>query len=164
VSAYLGAAASIANKQYLTAAGSILTVETRHNTYLIGTNGGNPVPVAFSTPLDFDEVYSLASAFIVSCPASNPVIPVKAFPALSVQGTGAVSAGECISVSGSWTDGIYAVILSGLDSYAVAVEDNKFKFPSDPTITGQVYLVFSTAETATDDTIIAGPAILVANE
>jgi hypothetical protein len=139
-------------------------VEARHNTYLIGANGGNPVPVAFSTPLDFDEVYSLASAFIVSCPASNPTLPVKAFPALTVMGTGAVSAGEWISVSGSWTSGIYAVILSGLDSYAVAVKNNQFQFPSDPSIAGQVYLVFSTAETATDDTIIAGPAILVANE
>jgi hypothetical protein len=141
VSAYLGAAASITNKQYLTAAGSILTIEARHNTYLLGANRGNPVPSAFDTPLDFDEVYSLASAFIVSCPPSNPALPVKAFPALAVIGGTAVKAGQTVNVAGSWTDGIYAVILSGLNSYSVQVENNQFQFPSSASITGQVWLV-----------------------
>jgi hypothetical protein len=129
-------------KEYLTAAGSILTIEARHNTYLLGANKGNPVPAPFDTPLDFDEVYSIASAFIVSCPKSNPTLPVKAFPPLTVQGSAAVASGETIHVMGSWTDGTYAIVLAGLMTYPVQVVDNKFQFPADPVIKGQVFRCF----------------------
>ena len=138
MSAYLGAAASIATKAYLTAAGSILTIEAQHNTYLIGANKGDPVPSAFDTPLDFNEVYSLASAFIVSCPASNPALPFIAFPKLTVKGSGEVKSGEEICVEGVWPDSTYAVVISGLKTYSVKAKDNRFTFPSDPSIMGQV--------------------------
>ena len=82
VSAYLGAAADIMSKTYLTAAGSILTVEARHSSYLRAGLKQKPYPQAFDAPLTLDEVYSLASQFIVSCPESNPALPVKAFPKL----------------------------------------------------------------------------------
>ena len=106
----------ISNKDYLTAAGSILTVEARHNTYLLGANKGNPIPGAFDTPLGVNEVYTIAAQFIQSCPASNPALPVKAFPTLSVAGSNAVTAGETIKVSGNWNDGTYAVVIAGLDT------------------------------------------------
>jgi Ferritin-like domain len=55
VSAYLGAAADIANPDYLTVAGSILTVEARHNSYLRAALSEAPYPAPFDTPLDFDQ-------------------------------------------------------------------------------------------------------------
>jgi hypothetical protein len=90
VSAYLGAAASIMEKAYLTAAGSILTVEARHVSYVRNAIKEAPFPQPFDAPLSLDEVYSLAVQFITSCPSTNPPLPVKAFPVLALSPTTAM--------------------------------------------------------------------------
>jgi hypothetical protein len=100
VSAYLGAAASISTAAYLTAAGSILTVEARHNAYIRAALGERPFAQPFDTPLDYNEVYTLASPFIVDCPSTNPpFLPVEAFPALSVTGQAPIRTGSTIILS-----------------------------------------------------------------
>ena len=55
VSAYLGAAADIANPNYLTVGGSILTVEARHSSYLRAALSEVPFAAPFDTPLDFSQ-------------------------------------------------------------------------------------------------------------
>lgn len=103
VSAYLGAAASISTKAYLTAAASILTVESRHNAYLRAALKESPFAQPFDAPLDFDEVYTLASAFITSCPSNNPPflanLPLKAFTALSATGTSPIKTGGTVTLT-----------------------------------------------------------------
>ena len=124
VSAYLGAAADIMSKAYLTAAGSILTVEARHNAYIRAGLRELPYPAPFDTPLDFDEVYSLAAGFITSCPSSNPALPVKAFPTLTVSGPKPVLAGSTVTL------GTSGFSLSGDGQLYVAF----------PTVTGPIFV------------------------
>jgi hypothetical protein len=49
----LGAATSILDKPYLTDAGSILTIEARHSSYLWAALNESRFPAPFDTPLDF---------------------------------------------------------------------------------------------------------------
>ena len=167
VSAYLGAAASIASKEYLTDAGSILTVEARHSSYLRAVAGEVPFPQPFDNPLDFDEVYTLASAFIVSCPSSNPTLPVKAFPSLTATSDGTIEAGSTVSLSTGQgftasgpvyaafitvTGPVWATVTPNNGGYSVTIPDG---------IAGQSYVVLtSSKDKVSDDTVLAGPAII----
>ncbi|KAI4106411.1 MAG: hypothetical protein L6R37_002209 [Teloschistes peruensis] len=174
VSAYLGAAASIMNKDYLTAAGSILTVEARHTSYIRASLGESPFPAPFDTPLDFNQVYSLAAPFITG--GSSPVtLPFMAFPTLALQCTqyyyeadrssvtfsGAFKAASKFGVTKDTP--IYAVFFSGLQkALRITAGNSDYKIDRLPAgIAGQVYVVLSKSNTMfNDEHIIAGPAIL----
>lgn len=57
VSAYLGAAPSITNKAYLTAAGAILVTESLHQSLQRSGVGEVPAANVYGTPLGFNAVY-----------------------------------------------------------------------------------------------------------
>lgn len=132
VSAYLGAAPAIADKAYLTAAGSILTVEARHASYIRAAINQKPFPNPFDTPLDFNQVFSLAAQFVTAF-APGTDLPFKAFPKLAVATADAFQAGESeITFTGAYknaaeadkaaADGkVYAVFYSGLQTYYAPV-------------------------------------------
>jgi len=83
-SAYLGGAPLITSKAYLTVAGSILVTEAKHTSYQRAAIGEIAIANPYGTPLDPTSVYTLAAAFIKSCPSTNAALPFKPFPSLSV--------------------------------------------------------------------------------
>ena len=67
VAAYLGAAHLVDDPVLLTAAGSILTVEARHQTILNVLSNGVSIPQAFDLAFNPNEVLAIAGAFISGC-------------------------------------------------------------------------------------------------
>ena len=172
VSAYLGAAADIMSKDYLTAAGSILTVESRHSAYIRDALKQSPFPQPFDNPLTYNEVYTLAASFIKSCPTDNPALPVKAFPSLVLDPTTTmpVTAGSTVKLI---TPGNKVVPASGGSVYAAFITvtgpifadakpvDGGFSVTIPKGVNGQSYVVLTGCnEAVTDDTTAAGPAII----
>ena len=172
VSAYLGAAASIMNKTYLTTAGSILTIEARHSAYIRSSLGASPAPSPFETPLDFNQVFSLAVPFITSAANSAP-LPFQAFPALksstmavktgdAITFTGAVSAATKVDSSITSSTPVFAVFFNELSKIAVPVEAVGDDYMVDHTpdmIQGVTYIMLGKSDSMfTDETFLAGPA------
>ncbi|KAF9528810.1 ferritin-like domain-containing protein [Crepidotus variabilis] len=158
-SAYAGAAKFISNKDYLTAAATILTTEARHAGFVSSAiNKFAAWGGAFDTPLGFNEVYTLAAPFITSCPDSNPKLPVTAFPDLTVANAAPGQAAAVTSKADKAASHI--AFFSGLDQIFVPINNGQVMIPQG--LKGQIYAVATTSATAaTDDVIVAGPAILL---
>lgn len=83
-SAYLGGAPLLQDKDILTTAGAILVTEALHTSQQRLSIGEVPAPIDLGTPLDANSVFTLASSFIVECPADNTPLPFTANPGLAV--------------------------------------------------------------------------------
>lgn len=155
---------------YLTAAGSILTVEARHSAYLRAALGEKPFAQPFDDPLDFNEVYTLAAPFITSCPSTNGQLPVMAFPTLTMSAMSNVTAGSMVQLTAgsganiSDTSNLYAafITVTGPVWAPLTSSGNSMFTATIPQgVAGQSYVVLTMGNTtATDDNIVAGPAIV----
>ncbi|KAI0721955.1 ferritin-like domain-containing protein [Cerioporus squamosus] len=95
VAAYLGAAHLIDDPVLLTAAGSILTVEARHQTILNVLSNGASIPQAFDLAFLPNEVLAVAGAFISGdCP-----VGITANQPLTITNTGAAQPGTLLTFS-----------------------------------------------------------------
>lgn len=171
VSAYLGAAASIMNKDYLTAAGSILTIESRHSAYIRSELSEKPFPAPFDTPLDPNEVHSIAHGLILSCPPGTTPLPVKAFPTLVLATAGKIVVGKTIAVNTpgyvlkpkdgkAVLSGVFIAALGPIFVNVTAVSGG-FSTVVPTGVQGQAYFVLCNCrDKVSDDTIVAGPVVL----
>lgn len=91
VSAYLAAAPLLSDKAILGTAGSILTVEARHQSSIRVFSKQAAVPQAFDAPLGPRAVFSLAAPFIKSCPDGSN-LKIEAFPKLAMMTSASASA------------------------------------------------------------------------
>ena len=163
----------IVSKDYLNAAGSILTVEARHSSYLRAQLGEPAFPPSYDTPLDFNEVHSLASQFFVSCPSTNPTLAVTAFPKLTSTATSPVQSGQTITLltpnyvltdpNGSTGGQLYGAFMTPtgpIFTPAYATEGG-YSVVVPAGVNGQTYVILTACnERVNDETTAAGPAII----
>ncbi|QSZ37402.1 hypothetical protein DSL72_009500 [Monilinia vaccinii-corymbosi] len=167
VSAYLGAAADITTKAYLTAAASILATEALHQSAERNANGEVPMANPFATTLGLNAVYSIASSFILSCPSTNAALPVMAYPSLALKSGLPTAPGTNIALVPQTTPSgtFFTTFVSGLDAIAVESDidsDGLIMAEVPMNISGQSYafLTKDNSGNLSDSNIIAGPAII----
>ncbi|KAL6304712.1 ferritin-like domain-containing protein [Sparassis latifolia] len=163
-SAYLGAAQYISDKNTLTAAGSILAVESRHAGWISSAVLKlQPWDGSFETPLGLSGAFSLASEFIVSCPSTNPPLPISTFPALTVS-TMTPSAGYIIGLTFSNPTGAsptYLAWMTGLDVVFTNIDGSGVTtVPSGLFGTVYVGVVSSNQLPLSDASMVTGLAIV----
>lgn len=141
-SAYMGAAQLLQNKDTLTTAASILTVESRQAAWVgSAVLKGTPWDGPFETPLSPDGIYSLASQFIVSCPETNAKLPVTPLPKLMIE-PGSPTTGERVKFQFDEkevpTDGqLYVAWFNGIAVQYSDLKNGSAKVPKD--LQGTVY-------------------------
>ncbi|RDW94769.1 hypothetical protein BP5796_00532 [Coleophoma crateriformis] len=166
VSAYLGAAADITEKAYLTVAGSILVTEALHQAAQRNAVGEIPMANVFGTPMGINAVYTIASPFIKSCPPTNAALPVKSYPALSIISGMPTAPMAVINFAPKEmpTGTVFATFVSGLEIMSVPVTmSSDFMSATVPAMfAGQSYLFLTSNDSGMvdDSTVIAGPAIV----
>ncbi|KIJ60862.1 hypothetical protein HYDPIDRAFT_31909 [Hydnomerulius pinastri MD-312] len=161
VSAYSGAAKYL-SADTVTAAAAILAVESRHSAWVnSAVLKENPWNTAFDTPLDLNQIYTLASSVITSCPSTNMALPVKAFPALTFPAGAAPGQTVQFTYNATSPSGTQCIaFLSGLNSTIVPIgSNNTITIPSN--LQGVVFAIVTTSNsTVTDADTVAGPAFL----
>ncbi|EON67385.1 hypothetical protein W97_06638 [Coniosporium apollinis CBS 100218] len=156
VSAYLGAAPLLNSSAILSTAATILTVESRHQTFIRTVSGAEPVPAAFDTPLGPRGVFTLAAPFITECPAGSN-LNVPAFPAIQLStGTSNISAGQSLAVAGA--EGSFCAFVNQGATKFVPLAGGSCTVPQG--LAGEVYMMITSAERVCDDVILAGPSVL----
>jgi hypothetical protein len=170
VSAYLGAAPLVSDGGILGTAGSILTVEARHQTFIRAASQQIAVPAAFDAPLGPKAVFSLAAPFISACPEGSNLI-LTAFPALTMvepAAAAAVAIGTTLrlqsdnaaqAVACAFTAG---GVVPGGTAFAPFTVDAGCIVPQN--LDGIVYVSLASASpingALTDDITLAGPMVV----
>ncbi|EON99520.1 putative twin-arginine translocation pathway signal protein [Phaeoacremonium minimum UCRPA7] len=169
VSAYLGAAPILSDSSILATAGSIFSIEARHQTFIRAAAGLAAAPSPFDTPLSPQQVFSLAAPFISSCPDGSNLI-LTAFPTLtqtSPAADAAVKIGDTLVLSSTAAAGatfcaFTAGGIPGGTAFTPFTEAAGCQIPQN--LAGTVYVNLASAGPLdgklTDSIIMAGPLVL----
>ncbi|KAL2045004.1 hypothetical protein N7G274_002779 [Stereocaulon virgatum] len=168
-SAYLGGAGLIQSKDYLGVAGSILVTESIHTSLQRFNLGEIAAANPYGTALGLNQVFTIAGAFIKSCPASNPTLPLKAFPGLTATQGNPTSQGIpfTFQAKGTVPASAFVTFVSGLNTTSVPVtmKGNMISAMIPNTIAGQSYAFITSSAIAagmsvTDNMVLFGPAVI----
>ncbi|EMR63667.1 hypothetical protein MGN70_002128 [Eutypa lata] len=173
VSAYLGAAPLVSDAGILSTAGSILTIEARHQSFIRVASGVAASPSPFDTPLGPQAVFSLAAPFIESCPDGSNLI-LTAFPTLTLSepsinaaGVNALASGTIMKFESEATAqaqfcGFTNSAAPGGTAFVPFTEAEGCALPQN--LAGVVYVTLTSAGpldgVITDDITLAGPMVL----
>ncbi|KAF3914712.1 hypothetical protein AA313_de0207246 [Arthrobotrys entomopaga] len=168
-SAYLGAAPLITSKTYLSVAGSILVTEALHNAIARSTINEIVPGTPYGTALTANPVFTLAAAFIKSCPSTNQALPFKAFPALNTAQSLPAAPGMPFqfSVTEALPSSFFVTFISGNDITSVTptIASAYNLFATAPQNSGgQAYVLLTSTDLTggpiDDSKILFGPAIV----
>ncbi|KAB8291665.1 hypothetical protein EYC80_006465 [Monilinia laxa] len=165
VSAYLGAAPLINSKAILTVAAEILTVESRHQTFIRTASKVSAVPSAFDTPLGIRNVFSLAAPFIQSCPQGSN-LAVTPFPPLTMTSPmAAITPGSTLQLTTTGQGAVACAFTNGGQTGGTAFTPFTSGACTVPQgLAGDAYLNLAnqmpTTGVLTDEITVAGPLVL----
>jgi len=166
--AYIGASKLFENKEYVLAAATILSTESRHSAWLDSAiRKGSAWSGPFDTPLDLNQAFTVASSFIASCPHTNPKLPATAYTQLTLPDTASAWPGSTtpleFTTPGSLdrSTQLYGAFMSGQDAIIVPLDDGGKSVSIPDDLYGVVYLLITSDAGSVDDSkVIAGPALL----
>ena len=152
----------------LTVAAQIVTVEARHQTFIRTASKVAAVPSAFDTPLGIRNVFTLAAAFIDSCPSGSN-LAITAFTAITMtdpsQSTSAIAAGSVLQLSTTATGATSCAFTNGGQPGGAAFSpfvNGACTVPQN--LAGDTYLNLASAAPSTgiltDGITVAGPMVI----
>lgn len=159
VSAYLGAAPLVNSSDVLAAAGSIVTVEARHQAFIRLASGAEPVPAAFDTALGPRAVFTLAAQFIKSCPEGSN-LNIQAFPAIALQNPEQATVGQALKLADPAQPAgasFCAFVAPGGNQFS-PITDGNCQVPQG--LQGEVYMMITKSQSVSDSEVLAGPSVI----
>jgi hypothetical protein len=158
------------SKTYLSSTGSALTAGARLNAYNHRPVSEVPFPSLFDEHFELHGVHTLAAPFIVSCPFSNPKLPIRSFPTITIDTPDQLMSGGMITLL---TQGHMLATAAGKEIYAVFITvEGLFFVEATPVeggfeamvpleVAGRSYIILTRSNVfVDDDTVAAGPAIV----
>ncbi|KAG0367432.1 ferritin-like domain-containing protein [Gamsiella multidivaricata] len=158
VSAYLGAASGLSG-DLLTAAAQITTVEARHASYLNELWGQLGAPYSFDTALSSEQIVTIATSFIKSCPYDLGVKPFNHLTA-TLPSEDSTKVTTAFTGKGANSNKTYCQFLYG-NKNAVSPR-SECTLPADAE--GYVFVIVTDSKTpvtlTSQSNILAGPTLL----